>query len=88
MAYNLNMINEIMLREWEGKDPNEIAQSSSNQITWPLRLKELAEMARLMSNSLLGIINTSYIQDYLRENDPMGLQQVFDALGIFEQVAR
>ena len=67
MKYEMNIINEIAIREFENKHPNHLFLDSNFEITGPVRIIELAKMCRRLSSALLDILNRVDVPDDLKE---------------------
>lgn len=80
MKYKINIVDEIAIREFEDKRPNDLFMSRNFEITAPLRIIEMAQWARQLSNALLFILNEADLPDKLR-------LQALAALHIEEQTA-
>lgn len=78
--YRNGMIDEIAIRAYEDKNINELLHDPNETISMPVRIIELAQYARTLSNALLVIVNNPGIQEFLKGSDPKALQQCLDAL--------
>lgn len=83
-THSLNFIYDLGIKEFEDVNPNTLMMNEDLQIFWPVRIGEMAKLARKLSNALLVIVNDPSINKYLDEHDPKALQQCLDALGVIQ----